>query len=116
MQSGQVSATVEATAFQALPSVSETELGSKPSSSSICTASLFTVFFRRARAESMVSAGLRRILLTRLAWVGSTFLALLPAAWVKAVVVRSNAFISPPLRLIRSSTQPKHHRLAKITL
>ena len=55
------------------------------------------------------------MLATILASGGITFRAELPSIWVKAEVVRIRALISPPLFLpSRSSTQPKHHRLAKI--
>ena len=58
--------------------------------------------------------GILFLLLTMLASVGITFLALLPCAWVKAVVVRTRAFISPPLDLqIISRTGLNSHKLAK---
>ena len=64
----------------------------------------------------MVSAGAEKTAFdTIVASGGMTFRAELPSIWVKATVVRSRAFISPPEVLpSRSRTQPKHHRLAKI--
>ena len=101
---------------QAWQSVREMRLGSKEPATVISTAGSLTVFFRYSRAEATESAGFSRILATILASGGMTLGALLPSIWVKAEVVRSNAFISPPLFLpSRSRTQPKHQRLAKIT-
>ena len=82
----------------------------------ISTAGSLTVFSRYARAEATLSAGFRRMLDTIFASGGITFRAELPSIWVKATVVRTSAFISPPLFLpSRSMIQPKHHMLAKIT-
>ena len=48
---------------------------------------------------------------------GRTLRTLLPCIIVKATVLRSSAFISPPLRLLSApSSPPKHQRLAKMIL
>ena len=66
-------------------------------------------------ADATESSGFRRRLAVIEAEGGITFGALLPFIIVKATVVRTSAFSSPPLFLqTMSSTGPKHQRFAKI--
>ena len=92
-------------------------LGFSPMILVIFTLSSPTTERRYSSAESMVSSGLRRMLETMEAEGGMTLDALLPFIWVKATVVRTSAFSSPPdLRHTKSSRGPKHHRLANSSL